>query len=104
MENIPISLVLLGSAGIFITIVICITGKRIKKDKKYNINFDYIVLFKISISIVSLVYLFRTVMMFITGMISNLYIPAIIGGAVALLPVAVTFLLKHSSANELKVR
>ena len=70
MENIPIIL-LLGSAGIIITIILCITGVRKKTEDDFDSSLDYITIFKIGMSVFSLIYLFRLIMMFFTGMISN---------------------------------
>ena len=102
MDDIPI-LILLGSGGIIITIILCITGERNKTQEKIDSDFDYINIFKISISIVALIYLFRLIMMFFTGMISDFIIPSLVGVILALLPIVVIILLRYKSTNGLKV-
>lgn len=102
MDDIPI-LILLGSGGIIITIILFITGERNKTQDKIDSDFDYINIFKISISIVSLIYVFRLIMMFFTGMISNFIIPSLVGVILALIPIVVIILLRYKSTNGLKV-
>ncbi len=103
MEDISI-LLLLGSAGIIVTIILCITGKRKKTEEKLHSDFEYINIFVISVSIISLIYLFRLTMMFFTGVMSGFYILAIVGGIIALLPLVVIGLLRYKTANRAKVQ
>lgn len=97
MENIPIHLFIVGIAALIITIILCITGKKNKVKEKIETDIDYIIIFKISISIVTIIYLIRLIMMFSTGMISNFYIPAIIGGIIALFPIIVLALIRYTT-------
>ena len=101
MENVPIML-LVGSAGIIITIILCITGVRKKTKDDFDSSLDYITIFKIGISVFSLIYLFRLIMMFFTGMISNFTIPSVIGGLLGLLPILVITFVNYRG-NRLKV-
>jgi hypothetical protein len=96
MENIPVYLFIIGLAS-FITIILCITGKKNKVKEKIETDFDYVILFKTSISIITIIYLIRLIIMFSTGMISNFYLPAIIGGTIALFPIIVLALIRYST-------
>ena len=102
MDEMPI-LILLGSGGIIITIILCLTGERNKTQEKIDSNFDFIHIYKFSISIISLIYLFRLIMMFFTGMISDFIIPSLAGGVLGLLPIVVIILLRYKSTDGLKV-
>jgi hypothetical protein len=102
MDDIPI-FILLGSGGIIITIILCITGERNKTQEKIDTDFDYIHIFKISISIVALIYLFRLIMMFFTGMISDFIIPSLVGLILAVIPIVMIILLGFGRTNGLKV-
>ena len=88
MEYILIFL-LPGSAGVITTIILCLTGERTKTEINFTKNLDYIKLFKISISIVTLVYLFRVIMIVFVGIVSEFYIQTLIGGILALVPIIV---------------
>jgi hypothetical protein len=102
MENLPI-LILLGSAGVIITLYLCLTGKKIQKEEIKDTESDYITIFGISFSIISLIYFFRLLMMFFTGIISRFYLLAAIGLLVALLPLITIGLIRYKKKIRLKV-
>ena len=102
MINIPLFLAI-GVAGLIITIIIYITGKNKKLETEIESDFGYINLLKISVSILFLVYLFRLIMMFLTGLLSGLYISVVIGGIFAIIPLILIALIRIKSAR-LKVQ
>ena len=98
MIDVPL-FIAIGLAGVIITIIIYVTGKNKKFEAQPESDFGYINLLKISVSIILLVYLFRLAMVFLTGLISGLYIPVIIGGIFALIPLILIILTKIKSAK-----
>jgi len=85
MINIPLFLAV-GVVGVIITTIIYMTGKNKKYETQGVSDFGYINLLKISVSLILVVYLFRVIMMFLTGLLSQLYISVVIGGIFAIIP------------------
>ena len=87
MINIPLFL-FIGLAGLIITVIVYFTGKDKKYKTQEESNFGYVSFLKISVSIILIVYLFRLIMMVLTGLISGLHMPVVVGGIFALIPLA----------------
>ena len=102
MENLPI-LILLGSTSVIITLYLCLTGKKTQKEEYKDTESDYISIFGISFSIISLIYFFRLIMIFFTGIISRFYLLAVTGLLGALLPLIAIGLLRYKKLIKLKV-
>lgn len=102
MDNLPI-LILLGGLGIIITIYLWITGKKTHKEEQIDNDFDYITIFKISFTVISLIYLFRLVMMFFTGVLSGFYLLSIVGAIIAFLPLIAMSFVRYNKKIKLKV-
>ena len=101
LENIYLFLPL-GISGISITLYLYYTGKKEDITVKDDLNADDLVLSKFNINVYVLIYLFIFTMMIIIGLLSNLIIPIIIGGLIALVPIVVFFLTKFKT-NDSKV-
>ena len=94
---------LMGLAGIVITIIICVTGEKKKEEKREDVDFGYITILKFSIGIILILYIFRFVMMFFTGVFSGLIMPVIVGGAFALVPLVLIVITEHKKYVKSKV-
>jgi hypothetical protein len=86
MINIPLFL-LIGLAGVIITIAIYFSGREKTYQPPVESKYGQINVLNMTISIVFIVYLFRFLIMFFTGFFSGLYLPVILGGIFALLPI-----------------
>ena len=87
----------IGFVGIIITMIIYLTGRNKKYETILETEFGYFKILKISFSIILLVYLFRVIGMFFTGIISGLYIPIVIGVIFALVPLILICLTRLKS-------
>jgi hypothetical protein len=101
LENIFIYLPL-GLGAILITIILCLTGKKSETKEKLEVGNDYINFSKFTINIYFLVYFFIFFMIFLIGLLSNLFIPAVVGGIIALIPIILMIMIRHAS-NKKKV-
>ena len=77
---------LIGLAGVIITLIIYRTGKKEEVTLWGETGFWNIELLKIGVCLFLIVYLFRFIMMFFTGVFTGLYVPAVVGGLFALIP------------------
>jgi len=101
---IDISLFLsLGLAGVIITIILCVTGKKKKLEPPDDPGFAYIKIFSITVSIIVVLYVFRLLMMFSTGMFSGAHASALVGGLVALIPLFLIGLTRYTKKSKPKV-
>ena len=86
---------LMGLAGIVITIIICVTGEKKKEERQDDVDFGCIAFLKFTVSVILILYVFRFVMMFVTGMFSGLVMPVIVGGLFAVIPLFLIVLTGH---------
>ena len=94
--NAAIAYAIFFIVGIILTIFLIYTGEKTQKQTtKQTEKFDNITILKISISLILLVYIFRLVMMFITGVVSEFYTASIIGLCTGLIPIIVFLYVKH---------
>ena len=98
LENIYLFLPI-GILGISITLYLYYTGKKEDIKLKDDLKDNYLVFSKFNINIYVLIYLFILTMMIIIGLLSNLIIPIIIGGFIALIPIVAFFLTKIKTKN-----
>ena len=85
MIDIPIFLSV-GLAGVIITLLLYFTGEKKKPGKQEDKGLGSITILKLSISIILVLYLFRLLMMFFTGLLSKVYEPVFVGGLIACIP------------------
>lgn len=76
----------IAGAGILLTIILCITGKKERYKPSPALDVGTITVFNIAISITAFLYLVRLVIMAFTGILSNAYEQILIGILCALLP------------------
>lgn len=96
IENIYLFLPL-GIAGIAITLILLITGKKEGTTHTEYLNTDDISISSYHINIYLLIYLFIWAMMLIIGISSNFIIHALVGGLLAAVPVAAILIIHHNT-------
>lgn len=101
MENILIlAPLVLGSC--LVTILLWLTGKKVKDADNRQIEFGKIPILNSVFSIIILVYLVRLFIMFVTGLLSNAFEEAIIGSLFAVIPLIVLFLTRVKDKSKVQ--
>jgi len=89
----------LGATGIIITIILFFLPKQENIHKYKNVKSDFKTIFKIRFNVYVLVYLFIWIMMIIIGVLSNFFVPTLIGGIIAAVPLVLLIFLEHRTNN-----
>jgi hypothetical protein len=89
----------LGITGIVVTIILFFLPKQEAAPKYEDVKTDFITIFKFRLNIYVLVYLFIWIMMVIIGVLSNFFIPTLIGGIIATVPLVLLVILEHRTNN-----
>lgn len=84
MDDITIFLIL-GVCGALLTIILCITGKK-ESNKDSESTPAVITVFGFTISVLIFIYIFRLIMISLAGILSEYYVPTIVGGVCGLIP------------------
>ena len=101
MIDIPIFLSI-GLAGVIITLLLYCTGEKKKPETQEDGGLGSITILKLSISIILILYLFRLLMMFFTGLLSKAYEPALIGGLFACIPLILIGIITYKKSSKAK--
>ena len=92
MEQQSILLLAIGIVGFFLTIIIWITGKKDNAKKEDMSKDKTIKIFNFNIDRLILIYFFIVVTLIFIGLVSNFYIPTIIGAVFAVIPIILFFI------------
>ena len=95
IENIII-FVPLGAVGILATIILFFLPKKETSTYEDELS-NMISIFKFRLNIYMIVYLFVWLMMVIIGVLSTFYIPTLIGGIIAAVPLVVLMILEFKT-------
>ena len=101
MDNVLL-FIILGSVGFLVTIFLWITGEKTQQNKRSAISDIPVTILTFSVSLVLLMYIFRLVMMFFTGLLSGIPNVATIGVLFGVAPVIILGLLRYRSRNRVK--
>jgi hypothetical protein len=99
MQELSIGLISVGMAGVLLTIFLVVTSKKTKKIQVINIADTRIHVFKLGISLILFMYLFRLFMFCFTGLLSGVYLLVIIGGIIAFLPILFLYCLSAKKST-----
>ena len=90
----------LGLIGIGLTLFLIFTAKKDKVEKNKEIELKHeISLFNKKFDINILAYLFIFFMMIIIGLLSEFYVPTLIGSIIAIMPVIILLTLKYKEGE-----
>ena len=96
--SVLIGFTLVFISGIVITIYLWVSGDKKYQDIKKDLdNFDKISFINVIIDALVLIYLFRVILMFLSGIFSKFYIPSLIGLIFALVPGIIVLLSKYKN-------
>jgi len=89
----------LGITGIVVTIILLFLPKQEATPEYEDVKSDFITIFKIRLNSYVLVYLFIWITMVIIGALSNFFIPTLIGGIIAAVPLILLVILEQRTNN-----
>ena len=103
MEINPFILVI-GGIGVLLTIYLIITGKNNKNEPPTEKPEKTIGIFKFILSSIAFVYIIRLAMMTLTGILSQQYLPTLVGALIAVLPLGTLLIIEHPPSSKLNKR
>jgi len=98
MENIFLFLPL-GITGIIVTLFLYFTGKKETVMKDEDLTTEYKTILKIRINVYVLMYFFVWITIVVIGLLSDFFIPTLIGGIIAAIPFILMMLLTQKNKN-----
>jgi len=94
VENIFLFLPLVIT-GIIITILLCIISKKETSPEDEALASDYITIFSQPINIYLIIYFFIWITIFLIGLFSEFFIPTLINGAIAAIPLCLLLFINY---------
>jgi uncharacterized membrane protein len=95
-------LMTVGSVSLIITLVLCLTGKKIDSKKKNEEQIFEINIFNFQLKLVPFLYLIIVLILFLLGIFSDFLINSIFGLIIALIPFVAYWILNYKKDGLVK--
>ena len=103
METNEIIMLIIGIIGLIVTFFTWITGKKNAIKEEIYAESNTIKIYNFNVEILLIFYIFILIMMLLIGFISGFFIPTIVGGIIALIPLLL-FIFAQKSKPKTKVK